>query len=57
MTQKRIKKYTRRFVIYLTSEELLLIQNAAEHASLPPTVYARNLILAKVNPLLNHEEK
>ena len=57
MGQKKIKKYTKRFVIYLTGEELLLIQKAAEQASIPPTVYARNLILARVNPLLNHEEK
>ena len=57
MKTKRMRKYTNRFVVYLTDEELLLVQVAAEKTGLPQTVFARKLIMDQVNPLFKDAKK
>lgn len=52
-------KYTERLDIKMTSQDMLLLAEASLKAGKPLTVYARDLILDQINPMMrtNKDEK
>lgn len=47
-----MRKYTERLDIKMTSQDMLLLAAASLKANQPLTVYARNLILNQINPMM-----
>lgn len=45
-------KFTERLDIKMTSQDMLLLSEASLKARLPLTVYARELIISQLNPML-----
>lgn len=48
-----MRKYTERLDIKMTPQDMLLLAEASLKANLPITVYARNLIIDQLNPMLH----
>ena len=47
-----MRKYTERLDIKMTAEDMAILAEASLKAGLPLTVYARELIISQINPLL-----
>lgn len=47
-----MRKYTERLDIKMTSQDMVLLAEASLKAGLPITVFARELIIKQLNPML-----
>lgn len=50
-------KFTERLDIKMTSQDMLLLAEKSLRAHMPITVYARNIIISHINPMMKQGEK